>query len=177
MISTQCKTESVIRLTAMTPFQGDLKKRSSKDIKALAASLKEDGLIMPFALWKHDDKLYILDGHGRREALMWLAMNEDATIMEQEFPYLMIEADTEEEARKSLLQISSSYGKVYKAGLVAFIEPIQGYKAPIIKTPVHKAKAPKASESDKVIIKIQVDKAKADELVKLLKNTSGVWII
>lgn len=161
----------------MTPFQGKLKKRSPKDIQDLATSLKEDGLIMPFALWKHDDKLYILDGHGRREALLWLAVNEDATVMEQQFPYLLIEADTEEDARKSLLQISSTYGKVSKAGLVTFMAPIQGYKAPIVKTQPHKVHNTGKPVADKVIIKLKVDKAKADELLKLLNNTSGVEVI
>ena len=111
MIKVMCQTPEVIRLQELTPFQGDLKRRTSKDIKSLASSILSEGLLMPFAVWKHDGVNSLLDGHGRYSALIELAL-EDNSISEQAFPVVYIEAETEEQAKKSLLQITSSYGKI-----------------------------------------------------------------
>lgn len=176
MITCKCKTEATLLLKDMTPFQGELKKRSKKDLEALGASLKSDGLLMPIAVWAHEDKMYILDGHGRREALLHLAITEDAGILEQRFPVLVIEAESDEQARKSLLQISSSYGRVNRQGLLDFTAPLIDYHAPIIRK-YHKTVVLDRQEADRVVIKISVPKEKAGQIKQILGSTDGVIVL
>lgn len=174
MITCKCETPDKATLTEMTPFQDELKKRGAKDIAALATTIKEDGLLTPFMLWEHEDKKYILDGHGRREALVQLALN-DPTIIEQKFPAVIIKAETREDAIKAVLQISSSYGRINKVGAIKFTAPVVGYKAPYIRRLEPTVKKPKVS--DDVVIKIKVRKDKADAIRELLRQTEGIAVL
>jgi len=174
MITCKCETPEMATLTEMTPFQDELKKRSAKDITALAATIKEDGLLTPFMLWEHEDKKFILDGHGRREALVQLALN-DPSIIEQKFPAVIIKADTREDAIKAVLQISSSYGRMNKAGAIKFTAPVVGYKAPYIQRLEPKVRKPKVN--DNVVIKIKVRKDKAEAIRALLEQTEGIIVL
>ncbi len=56
MLKVNCKTEATILLQKLVPFQGHLKKRKKEDIDALINSLEHDGMMMPFAVWHHEDK-------------------------------------------------------------------------------------------------------------------------
>jgi hypothetical protein len=164
----------------MTSFQGDLKLRSSDDIDALAKSLLEEGLITPFAVWHsvEEDKLYLLDGHGRMQAIIQLAMS-DPEVLTQAFPVNVIDAESEEEARKRLLQIISTYGKINKAGLIKFASPVLTYKAPALVKYTHNiVKAPlDGAVCDKIIVKLRIDREKAAELKALLKQVDGIEIV
>ena len=168
------------RLDELTPFQGNLKKRTQADIDKLKESLLREGLIMPFAVWKHDDKNYILDGHGRYEALKQIEGDGEHVA----YPCVIIQADTEDDARKALLQITSQYGKITKAGVKQFTASIPTYIAPSIQkfvtTGTSKLKPVKPvlhAESDKRIIKIQVAAADYDAVVKILSESPYVKII
>jgi hypothetical protein len=176
MIKIKCESAQTTTLSAMIPFQGELKKRSEKDIAELKESLLNEGLLMPFALWATGDKHYILDGHGRRQALLSLALTDD-TISTQQFPCIFIEASDENTARKALLQIISSYGKVSKAGLVQFTAPIVGYKAPIIKRVTEPPTIKTTIKDDRVIVKIKVPMENAAQLTALLAQVDWVEIL
>lgn len=175
MIEIKCKAPDTIRLADLVQFQGGLKKRTAKDIEALKFSLETEGLLMPFAVWKHDDKALLLDGHGRYQALSAIALN-DVSIIEQDFPVLIIDVATEDEARKALLQISSTYGKITTKGLQVFTAPIVGYKCPatikLDRSPVQRVTS---TESD-VIIRLKVRREKAEELLAILKKVDGVTL-
>ena len=176
MIEIKCVTQDKALLTDMVPFQGELKKRTDKDIEALAESLSTDGLLMPFALWRHEDKLYILDGHGRLQALVRLSLT-DPTILQGEYPIILIEAETEDDARKALLQITSTYGKFNRNGILQFAAPIINYKAPILakvnKVPV----AYTPIEDEYVIVRIKVRKDLVKDLSKKLTDVNGVEVL
>jgi hypothetical protein len=163
-----------VLLSQLTLFQGDVKKRTDADIEALATSLRDEGLCMPFAVWQKDDTLYILDGHGRYAALTRLALT-DVTILEQQYPAIMINADTEDEARKTLLQIISVYGKINKAGVMKFAAPLTNYTAPVIKHQRVMVQAPVQTEN--VVIKIKCKKETAAKLMDLLSAVEGVEIL
>lgn len=120
-----------IRLSELSPFQGKLKKRTEAEISELMLSLKTEGMMMPFAVWQGGGKNYLLDGHGRYEALKRLALFEP-DINGEEFPCIFIEAETEDDARKALLQILSSYGKITRVGVRKFTATIPDYRAPSI---------------------------------------------
>jgi hypothetical protein len=176
MLQIKCKTDSELSLIEMLPFQGELKQRSNQDIEDLKESLLTEGLLMPFAIWKNDQFHYILDGHGRYEAIVKIAL-QDPTVLTQTFPVVIINAETEEEARKALLQIVSTYGKITKKGVVTFAQTLKNYKAPVVKFSTPKVKLLKTvSLNDKIIIRIKVTRDKVDQLTALLKQVSGIEV-
>lgn len=177
MISIKCDVDKSMTLGQFEPFQGDLKKRTPKDIKQLSDSLVTDGLLAPFYVWEHEGHNYLLDGHGRLAALTDLLLT-DPDIAEQKFPYVAITADTETEARKALLSIVSSYGKVTKTGVAKFCAPMttkpvnipvyQKYNKPVVQ---------KKKEVTSKIIRIQVPIDKEAELVEILSSVSYIKVL
>ena len=180
MIEVKCSAPDSVLISQLTKFQGDLKKRTNKDIKSLINSIKEEGLLMPFAVWESPDKqLLILDGHGRYDALYELAL-EDKSVLEQQFPCIKITAVTEDQARKALLQITSSYGKITKEGAVKFCAKIPGYRAPSINKFVNKVERPrraKAVPNAEVIIRISVPVEKANEVKNILGTVGYIKVL
>lgn len=178
MVSIMCSTRDGIALKDLVPFQGTLKVREQSDISELRDSILREGLLMPFAVWKHDGKDFLLDGHGRLEALLQLAV-DDMSIMEAAFPVVYVNADTEEEARKALLQITSSYGKITKKGVTEFTAKIPGYVAPSIKKfvsrPACVVKVPAAS--DRQVIRISVPKEKAADVRGVLASIGYIEVL
>lgn len=180
----KCTTKDTIKLTECVPFQGNLKKRTPQDIAELKDSLLREGLLMPFAIWDHDDKKYLLDGHGRKEALVQLAV-EDANLLNVDWPCIYIKADTEDDARKALLQITSSYGKITKTGVKQFTVSIPDYKAPSIAKFVAKPVTKKVDavdpvqrpNQDKVILKVSVTKDKVSEVKKILEQFDFIKVL
>ena len=177
MIKINCESDATLKLTDMVPFQGNLKKRTPQDIKELTDSLVNEGLMMPFAIWKHEGKNYLLDGHGRKEALIKLAV-EEPSMLTEEWPVIYVNADTEDGARKALLQITSAYGKVTKSGYKQFCVSIPDYKAPVIQKFVAKpAKVkpaePKTETPDPkrpVVLKIRVSAERVEEFKKIMNE-------
>lgn len=178
MITVKCDTRDHVRLQDMVPFQGTLKKRLQKDIDALKESILTDGLLSPFLLWhnKVEQKLYILDGHGRREALRHAAL-DDMSILEQELPCVIIDAETEEEARKILLQIVSVYGRIDTNGVIQFVGGIVDYKAPVLVKVNRVINRQTAEEATTVLVKLRVRKDIVDKLKVTLKDVDGVEVL
>jgi hypothetical protein len=205
-IKVKCQCDEHVLLEDITPFQGNLKTRTPEQRAELMESIKTEGLLMPFAIWRHDGKQHILDGHARYEALVdLLATMPD--ILQQQLPCIFINAETEEEARKALLQITSSYGKITKAGYKNFTASIQGYVAPSIKRfipkvasvkPVVKKEIPDVPKDEKpadsyvekvdeivkeereagyTIIRVKVPEEKAFALREALKQLTYVEIL
>lgn len=181
MLKINCESDATLKLTDMVAFQGNLKKRTDEDISALQESLKTEGLMMPFAVWKHEGKNYLLDGHGRKEALIRMA-TATPELLNAEWPVVYVNADTEDGARKALLQITSSYGKITKAGVKQFCVSIPDYKAPAISKFVSKPvtkniKTVEKSVSTKTIIKIRVDNDKVEQVRSILKEFTFIEVI
>ena len=174
----KCKTEETMLITDMVPFQGNLKKRTEQDIHELQDSLNNEGLLMPFAIWK-SDKNYLLDGHGRRQAIMGL-IDQDPSLLQVQWPVIVIDAADEDTARKALLQITSQYGKVTKHGIKQFTVSIPDYKAPVIakftpKVKVLKDKNPK--KDTRVILKIRVDQSKLADVKEILNSVNYIEVL
>lgn len=182
MIKINCESSDTLKLTDMVPFQGNLKKRTEQDIKDLTASLLTEGLMMPFAIWKHDNKNYLLDGHGRKEALTKLAV-EDAKMLSEEWPVIYINADTEDDARKALLQITSAYGKVTKQGYKQFCISIPEYRAPVIQKFVPKPAKPVKTAttatpvSTKTVLKVRVENEKLPQVLDIFKQFNFIEVL
>lgn len=178
MIEIKCTTQDTIMLNQLVPFQGDLKKRTVKDIKELSHSLLNDGLLMPFVIWDNNDKCCILDGHGRLAALTDLAMN-DPSISEQAFPCIYISADTEEEAKKALLQITSQYGKISKPGIEKFVSNLGDYKAPVINKFIRKPMKRRNLEETKgnIILSISIPSDRYLQFKAIIDNVEYAKIL
>ena len=183
MIQIKCSTKDTISIMEMIPFQGNLKKRTQQDIDQLKESLLREGLLMPFAIWEHDDKKLLLDGHGRKEAIIQMAV-DSPDLLTVDWPCVFISADTEDDARKALLQITSSYGKITKIGVKQFTVSIPNYTAPSIKKFVEsKPKENKESSNNEKnktknrIIRIRVPEDKMNEVVNIFKEFKFIEVL
>ena len=179
MIAIKCDTiETKRRLRDLKPFQGNLKKRTAKDISALTESILNDGMQMPFVVWKSESGNMLLDGHGRLAALTELAV-KDPEIIEQDFPVIYVTATTEEEARKALLQITSSYGKITRDGAIKFCATIPTYSAPSVNKFIHSKTANRKMEqlSTVTVLRVQVPTEKADEVKALLSQVDYIKVL
>lgn len=180
MVKVNCETKDALKLTEMAFFQGNLKKRTQQDIDSLKESIVNEGLMMPFAVWVNDGKNYLLDGHGRKQALMQLC-DQDPEILEQALPVLYISAETEADARKALLQITSQYGKVTKQGVKQFCVSIPEYRAPAINKfvakPVVNKPVKQVKPNGKTIIKIRVSNDKIEQVREVFKQFDFIEVL
>jgi hypothetical protein len=180
MFTIKCKTENAITLTELRQFQGNLKKRSENDVNALINSLNEDGLLMPFAIWKQENGgiCSILDGHARYEAMIRMAI-DDPVILNTPLPVIFIENNDENEAKRALLQITSAYGHITKKGLLDFTATIPNYTpvAPIAVKVMTPVSVKKQAESDTVVLRLSVKKDMVAKLTEVLGSVEGVNIL
>lgn len=179
MVTVLCQTVDTLVLGQLKAFQGDLKKRTDKHIQSLMASIKNDGLIMPFAVWKTPDgDNMLLDGHGRLAALTEIALL-DESVATQQFPVIYIHADSVEQAKKNLLQITSTYGNITQKGAMSFCASIPEYHAPAINRFIHKKPSTRKHTENQMeqIIKIAVPTDKAPGVIELLKEVAYIRIV
>lgn len=178
MIRVMCRTDESLTLGELMPFQGDLKKRTKRDISSMAKSIAEEGLLMPFAIWRHDDVNYLLDGHCRFLAVTDIALT-DNEVASQQLPVIYIDAETVDDARKALLQITSSYGKITKEGAVNFCKTIPTYKAPSINKFIHrKPRERKLNVHEhEQVIRIAVPSDKAQAVLDLFKSVDYIRVL
>lgn len=178
MIKFNCQTKDTIKLCELSPFQGNLKHRTDEQIGLLLSSLVEEGMMMPFAVWQSKGKNYILDGHGRLQALIALAGEDVSIFTDVKFPCIYIKADDEATARKSLLQITSSYGNVTKKGVTEFCKDIPTYKAPALNVVM---KAPplvqKQQKSTDAIIRIKVPVDFVEQVRTILSDVDYITVL
>lgn len=174
MLVIKCAVRDMLRLDELEPFQGALKKRSDKVIDELAASIENDGLLMPFVVWRTaDGNNKLLDGHGRLLALRKLQVPDDYVL-----PVVYVDANNEDEAKQSLLQIVSSYGTISKHGALAFCSSIPEYRAPVIKKFVTPRTARRSAKSPgKSLIKIMVPTDKEQEVRRILSGVDYIEVL
>jgi len=120
-VEIRCKSDKTLLLPELTAFQGDLKTRSDEDVRKIARSIIDYGFSFPFFIWHSDGVNYVLDGHGRLEALYVL---EAEGYEIPPLPVVYIKADSEGNAKALLLQINSLYGETSRDELLALIEEI-----------------------------------------------------
>jgi len=120
-IDVKCKTENTLKYQELTDFQGELKKRDETDIRKILRSIIDYGFSFPFFVWRRGKKNYVLDGHGRMEALT-LAASEGYEI--PELPVVYIKAKDMAEAKTLLLQVNSLYGETSRVELLKLIDEL-----------------------------------------------------
>ena len=174
MLIFRCSTQDTLRLGELEPFQGALKKRSDAVVQELADNIKEEGLLMPFVVWRTPDgHNKLLDGHGRLLALQKLDTPSDCAV-----PVIFVDAENENQAKQALLQIVSSYGNISKKGALAFCSTIPEYKAPSIRKFVSPPAAKRKNTLlGKSLIRIMVPAEKEAEVRKILAEVEYIEVL
>jgi hypothetical protein len=98
-----------LNLDDLNDFQGDLKYIEDENLEKLIRNIEKVGFCDSFAVWKSDDKWFILNGHQRRLALMQMQLRGYQI---PKLPAVVINADSYDHARKILLSIESKYGRL-----------------------------------------------------------------
>ena len=120
-ININCETNETLSLGDMIEFQGTLKTRSDNDYDMILLSIYKHGIAFPFFVWKHKGNNYVLDGHGRYEALRRI---ESSGEIIPPLPVVYIYAKDENHAKSLLLRLNSRYGEITLEGLKSFIEDV-----------------------------------------------------
>jgi hypothetical protein len=121
VIKINCDGSTYLELDQLTEFQGELKKRTKKDIDTVAGLIEKYGFSFPFFVWKKGKKNMVLDGHGRILALKKLRDNGEEI---PALPACYIKAKDEEEAKKKLLHLNSQYGVMTAKSVMEFTSGI-----------------------------------------------------
>jgi len=106
-IEIKCQGAGTLPLENLTQFQGNLKTITPANLKKLRSRIIDTGFVAPIFIWKNEKINYILDGTQRLLALKSL---QSKGYHIPDLPVAYIEADNEEDARKKLLSITSTYG-------------------------------------------------------------------
>lgn len=102
-------------ITELSATQGELKFLSKDNYDKLKNRIEARGFDIPVTVWiDKDGEKHLLDGHQRKRILEtegWF----------QPIPYLVITAESLEEAAERLLEITSQYGTITQEGIDEFI--------------------------------------------------------
>ena len=110
-------------LSSLKKLQGSLKILTEENRLKLEREIIENKFKVPFFIWVDPSSgdNYILDGH-QREATLQGMIQKDYEI--PELPCLSIPADSYEDAKKTLLAITSSYGEITQSGMQEFLKDV-----------------------------------------------------
>lgn len=118
-IQITCTGAATAKLEDLIPLQGNLKKLDTERYKKLKRVVLEHGISAPFFVWKHEGKLFILDGTQRDRLLNRLKAQG---YIIPPLPIDFIEAKDETEAKKKILLFSSQYGEMTSDSLMEYLK-------------------------------------------------------
>ena len=124
-IEIKCKGADTLPIDRILEFQGGLKELSKENEKKLRNSILKFGFIAPLFLWDDHGEWRLLDGHQRLKTL--LKMREEGYDIPM-LPVDYIEADSEEDAKRKLLHITSQYGEFTLDGFENFTFGLDGFE-------------------------------------------------
>ena len=125
MIEVKCKGADTLPIDRILEFQCGLKTLSKDNEKKLRNSILKFGFIAPFFVWDDKGEWRLLDGHQRLKTL--LKMREEGYDIPL-LPVDYIEADSEEDAKRKLLHITSQYGEFSTEGFENFTLDLDGFE-------------------------------------------------
>ena len=100
-------------------LQGDLKAISPKSMEHLKQSLKAKGFVQPFNVWQNK-KLWCLDGHHRRKAM--IELEEAGTKIPKELPANFVRCSGMREAKDLVLTYSAIFARILEARIPGFLD-------------------------------------------------------
>lgn len=121
-IVVKCKGHKTLPIDQLLEFQDGLKRLTQKNREKLIGSICERGFIAPIFVWDDSGDYRLLDGHQRLKTLIWMRENGWDIPM---IPVDIIEADSEQDAKKKLLAITSQYGEFDLDGFIEFTSDIE----------------------------------------------------
>lgn len=121
-IRIECKGADVLPIDAIEEFQGNLKKRTKKDIDQIITSIEKYGFSFPFFIWNGTGHNLCLDGHGRIQALAEMRRRGEALPL---FPVVYVDAKDDAEAKQKLLRLNSQYGQMTIDSVLEFADGIE----------------------------------------------------
>jgi len=104
----------LVKISEAIPVQGELKVLTQENYDKLKQSIIDDGFYLPIFVWQHDGDTYLLDGHSRQKVM-------EKEGWDVEVPYVAVEAEDYDEARRKILFISSQYGVITEDGFNDFV--------------------------------------------------------
>lgn len=123
-IAITCTGSDLVDIKDLNPFQGKFKTLSDENYLRLRSTLIAVGVTAAATVWKAKEKLWLLDGHQRREALGRLRM-EGWLVPPVPINYATCRNDRE--AKAKVLTLASTYGEVDTEELGTFAAAA-GYK-------------------------------------------------
>ena len=124
-IEIKCKGADTLPIDRILEFQGELKELSKENEKKLRNSILKFGFIAPLFVWDDKGEWRLLDGHQRLKTL--IKMREEGYDIPL-LPVDYIEADSEEDAKRKLLHITSQYGEFTADGFENFTFGLDGFE-------------------------------------------------
>lgn len=101
----------VADITKFIPLQEDFKITDDVRLRKLMDTIIERGFKYAFTVWEdHEGKLYIVDAHHRRKAL--LALRDEGYEIPP-IPYTLIHAKDKREAVEEIAFVNSQYSEIY----------------------------------------------------------------
>ena len=116
-----CETADTLNITEMTELQGTLKYREDTEYEKIMRSIYKHGIAFPFFVWKSGRTNFILDGHGRTEALK---LENEKGITIPPLPVVYVKAKDKETALNLLLRLNSRYGTITSEGMREFMDGV-----------------------------------------------------
>jgi len=105
-------------LEKLEPFQGSLKSLSRANFERLRKQILRLGFSEPVAVWEHEGKCYVLNGHQRVRVLQEMAKDGYEV---PPVPVSVVEAKDIAEAKRKVLALTSQFGEVTEDGLYEFV--------------------------------------------------------
>ena len=137
-IKITCEVAEFLPLGEIEEFQGNLKKRSKKEILKIITSILKYGFSFPFFVWKDGERNRCLDGHGRLLALAEMRrrhyfIGADGKLCDDDgtpgeippLPVVYVIAADEAEARQKVLRLNSCYGVLDAEGFAEFTDGLE----------------------------------------------------
>ena len=126
VILVTCGYQDILRPSQILDLQSNLKTKTRSQLDKLKNQILKYGFSFPLFVWQNDEKIYSIDGHGRRFVTEELLRDgyrfkyEDGTICDK-IPVVMIQAKDRQEAKEKLLAVNSNYGTFTEDGLYSFL--------------------------------------------------------
>lgn len=114
-----CQPHDPIALSELNSLQGELKDLTDENYAKLRNSILELDFSFPFFIWIDNGKIYTADGHQRDRVLT--RMKTEGVELPDKFPAFEVMAKDKVEAKKKLLALNSSFGKITEEGLYSFM--------------------------------------------------------
>jgi len=104
----------------LIPFQNDnLKDMTKEDFEKLEKSIEKNGSLMAWTVWQDKDKIYLLDGVGRK--LLYEEKEKKGENPHKKVYCNFLDLKNKKEAAKAVLILSSQYRKINDDGLNEFL--------------------------------------------------------